>query len=57
MQSCKNCGFKHNQRKCPICGAKRTSSGGGILEGIFFAIMTLFLNQNLKLLKFLFEHS
>jgi hypothetical protein len=42
MQSCKNCGFKHNQRKCPVCGTKRTSSGGGILEGILLITVIIF---------------
>ncbi len=42
MQSCKNCGFKHNQRKCPVCDTKRTSSGGGILEGIFLLAAIIF---------------
>ncbi len=42
MQSCKNCGFKHNQTKCPVCGTKRTSSGGGILEGIFLLAAIIF---------------
>ena len=42
MQSCKNCGFKHNQTKCPVCGTKRTSSGGGILEGIMLVAAIIF---------------
>ena len=42
MQSCKNCGFKHNQTKCPVCGTKRTSSGGGILEGILLVAAIIF---------------
>jgi hypothetical protein len=42
MQSCKNCGFKHKQRKCPVCDTKRTSSGGGILEGIILVAAIIF---------------
>lgn len=42
MQSCKNCGFKHNQTKCPVCGTKRSSSGGGILEGILLVTAIIF---------------